>query len=84
MDIETRKTYDKIFETFNTEGWGLIQTRLVDMFKQQNNVLNIPDEKLFWQQRGSLGMLHLMIDLEQVIKTEVDQIEQQEEDDEND
>ena len=54
------------------------------MFNQQNNVLNIPDEKLFWQQRGSLGMLHLMIDLEQVIKTEVDQIEQQEEDDEND
>ena len=84
MDIETRKPYDKIFETLNTEGWGLIQTRLVDMFNQQNNVLNIPDEKLFWQQRGSLGMLHLMIDLEQVIKTEVDQIEQQEEDDEND
>ena len=84
MDIETRKTYDKIFETLNTEGWGLIQTRLVDMFNQQNNVLNIPDEKLFWQQRGSLGMLHLMIDLEQDIKTEVDQIEQQEEDDEND
>ena len=44
MDIETRKTYDKIFETLNTEGWGLIQTRLVDMFNQQNNVLNIPDE----------------------------------------
>ena len=46
------------------------------MFAQQNNLLNIQDEKTFWQQRGALGMLHLMIEFENVLKNEVEQAEQ--------
>ena len=45
------------------------------MFNQQNNILNIQDEKTFWQQRGALGMLHLMIEFESVLKNELEQAE---------
>ena len=63
MDSEIRQSYDKMFNTLSTEGWQIIRERLIEMFNQQNNLLSIPDEKTFWQQRGAIGMLHLMIDL---------------------
>ena len=47
MKEEERQTYDKMFETLATEGWGLIRERLVEMYDQQNNVMAIADEKGF-------------------------------------
>tara|TARA_R100000005_G_scaffold96612_1_gene85131 strand:+ start:688 stop:927 length:240 start_codon:yes stop_codon:yes gene_type:complete len=76
MDKDTQQSYDKMFDTLATEGWGIIRQRLLEMFAQQNNLLNIQDEKTFWQQRGALGMLHLMIEFENVLKNEVEQAEQ--------
>ncbi|HAI40568.1 MAG TPA: hypothetical protein DCM40_21935 [Maribacter sp.] len=76
MDKEVQESYDKMFDTLSTEGWGIIKQRLLEMFAQQNNLLNIQDEKTFWQQRGALGMLHLMIEFENVLKNEVEQAEQ--------
>ena len=73
MKEEERQTYDKMFETLATEGWGLIRERLVEMYDQQNNVMAIADEKGFWQQRGALGMLHLIIELESVFERELEQ-----------
>ena len=78
MTQEERQVYDKMFETFATEGWGFIRERLQEMYSQQNNVLAIGDEKGFWQQRGSLGMLHLMIELEAVLEGELAQSEENE------
>ena len=75
MDKEVQESYDKMFDTLSTEGWGIIKQRLLEMFAQQNNLLNIQDEKTFWQQRGALGMLHLMIEFENVLKNEVEQAE---------
>jgi hypothetical protein len=62
-----------MFETLATEGWGLVRERLVEMYNQQNNVMAIADEKGFWQQRGALGMLHLIIELESVFERELEQ-----------
>lgn len=76
MDKEVQESYDKMFDTLSTEGWGIIKQRLLEMFAQQNNLLNIQDEKTFWQQRGALGMLHLMIEFENVLKNELEQAEQ--------
>lgn len=73
MKEEERQIYDKMFETLATEGWGLIRERLVEMYDQQNNVMAIADEKGFWQQRGALGMLHLIIELESVFERELEQ-----------
>jgi hypothetical protein len=75
MKEEEKQIYDKMFETLSTEGWELIRERLVEMYNQQNNILSIGDEKGFWQQRGALGMLHLMIDLEAVFERELEQSE---------
>ena len=76
MDKEVQESYDKMFDTLSSEGWGIIKQRLLEMFAQQNNLLNIQDEKTFWQQRGSLGMLHLMIEFENVLRNELEQAEQ--------
>ena len=76
IDVDTHKIYDEMFGTLNTEGWKHIRQRLVEMFNQQNNVLAIGDEKTFWQQRGSLGMLHLIIEFEDVLKKELEQGEE--------
>jgi|TARA_R100001086_G_C11639724_1_gene204197 hypothetical protein len=76
MDKEVQESYDKMFDTLSTEGWGIIRQRLLEMFAQQNNLLNIQDEKTFWQQRGALGMLHLMIEFENVLKNEQEQAEE--------
>ena len=76
MDKEVQESYDKMFDTLSTEGWGIIKQRLLEMFAQQNNLLNIQDEKTFWQQRGALGMIHLMIEFETVLKNELEQAEQ--------
>jgi hypothetical protein len=76
MDKEVQESYDKMFDTLSSEGWGIIRQRLIDMFNQQNNLLNIQDEKTFWQQRGALGMIHLMIEFENVLKNELEQAEQ--------
>ena len=76
MDKEVQESYDKMFDTLSTEGWGIIKQRLLEMFAKQNNLLNIQDEKTFWQQRGALGMLHLMIEFENVLKNELEQAEQ--------
>ena len=76
MDKDTQQSYDKMFDTLATEGWSIMRQRLLEMFAQQNNLLNIQDEKTFWQQRGALGMLHLMIEFENVLKNEVEQAEQ--------
>ena len=76
MDKEVQESYDKMFDTLSTEGWGIIKQRLLEMFAQQNNLLNIQDEKTFWQQRGALGMLHLMIEFENVLRNELEQAEQ--------
>jgi hypothetical protein len=73
MKEEERQIYDKMFETLATEGWGLVRERLVEMYNQQNNVMAIADEKGFWQQRGALGMLHLIIELESVFERELEQ-----------
>ena len=75
MDKEVQESYDKMFDTLSSEGWEIIRQRLIDMFNQQNNLLNIQDEKTFWQQRGALGMLHLMIEFESVLKNELEQAE---------
>ena len=75
MYSEIRQSYDKMFNTLSTEGWQIIRERLIEMFNQQNNLLSIPDEKTFWQQRGAIGMLHLMIEFETVLKNELDQAE---------
>ena len=76
MDKEVQESYDKMFDTLSTEGWGIIKQRLLEMYAQQNNLLNIQDEKTFWQQRGALGMIHLMIEFETVLKNEIEQAEQ--------
>tara|TARA_R110000851_G_scaffold6021_6_gene24518 strand:+ start:1530 stop:1769 length:240 start_codon:yes stop_codon:yes gene_type:complete len=76
MDTELKQSYDKMLDTLSTEGWQIIRERLVDMFNQQNNLLAISEEKTFWQQRGSLGMLHLMIEFEEVLKGELAQAEE--------
>lgn len=76
MDKEVQESYDKMFDTLSSEGWEIIRQRLIDMFNQQNNLLNIQDEKTFWQQRGALGMIHLMIEFENVLKNELEQAEQ--------
>jgi|TARA_R100000084_G_scaffold100565_1_gene55264 hypothetical protein len=76
MDKEVQESYDKMFDTLSTEGWGIIKQRLLEMYAQQNNLLNIQDEKTFWQQRGALGMIHLMIEFETVLKNELEQAEQ--------
>jgi len=76
MDREVQESYDKMFDTLSTEGWGIIKQRLLEMYAQQNNLLNIQDEKTFWQQRGALGMIHLMIEFETVLKNELEQAEQ--------
>ena len=76
MDKEVQESYDKMFDTLSTEGWEIIKQRLLEMFAQQNNLLNIQDEKTFWQQRGALGMLHLMIEFENVLRNELEQAEQ--------
>jgi|TARA_R100000093_G_scaffold70044_2_gene42673 hypothetical protein len=81
LDIDERQNYDKMFETFNTEGWSLIQARFAEMFNQGNNIFTIPDEKTFWQQRGSLGMLQVFIELEDVVKSELEHLENQVEED---
>jgi hypothetical protein len=73
MKEEEKQIYDKMFETLATEGWELIRERLIEMYNQQNNVMSIADEKGFWQQRGALGMLHLMIELESVFEGELEQ-----------
>ena len=65
MDIDTEQNYNKMLDTLGTEGWGIIRERLIDMFNQQNNLLSISEEKTFWQQRGALGMLHLIIEFEE-------------------
>lgn len=75
MDSEIKQSYDKMFDTLSTEGWQIIRDRLIEMFNQQNNLLSIPDEKTFWQQRGAIGMLHLMIEFEAVLKNELEQAE---------
>tara|TARA_R110000824_G_scaffold281420_1_gene469704 strand:+ start:165 stop:431 length:267 start_codon:yes stop_codon:yes gene_type:complete len=70
MDTEEILKYEKMFEALHSEGWGLIRERLVDMFNAQNNVLAISDDKSFWQARGALGMLHLIIEFESALKAE--------------
>lgn len=82
MNIEERQNYDKMFETFSTEGWKLLQKRFVEMFTEANNLFSISDEKMFWQQRGSLGMLQFFIELEAVVTNERDQAESEEVEDE--
>lgn len=87
MDMSEQHKYDTMFSTLSTEGWGILRDRLLEMYTQQNNVLSIPDEKIFWQQRGSLSMLHFMIEIEQVLQNELAQInaeEKEEEDNSND
>ncbi len=81
LDTDERRSYDKMFETFNTEGWSIIRQRFVDMFNQGNNIFAIPDEKTFWQQRGSLGMLQVFVELEDVVKSELENLENQVEED---
>jgi hypothetical protein len=78
MTIDERQNYDKMFETFSTEGWKLLQKRFVEMFNESNNLFSVPDEKMFWQQRGSLGMLQFFIELETVVTNERDQAELEE------
>jgi|TARA_Y100000296_G_C5173856_1_gene258858 hypothetical protein len=75
MKEEDRQRYNKMFETLSTEGWNLIRERLVEMYEQQNNIMSIADEKGFWQQRGALGVLNLIIELEAVFEAEVEQAE---------
>jgi hypothetical protein len=82
MNIEERQNYDKMFETFSTEGWKLLQKRFVEMFTEANNLFSISDEKMFWQQRGSLGMLQFFIELEAVVTNERNQAESEEVEDE--
>ena len=82
MNIEERQNYDKMFETFSTEGWKLLQKSFVEMFTEANNLFSISDEKMFWQQRGSLGMLQFFIELEAVVTNERDQAESEEVEDE--
>jgi hypothetical protein len=50
------------------------------MFNAQNNILAIGDEKSFWQARGSLGMLHLIIEFEDALRAETAQEEEIEDD----
>jgi len=80
MKEEEHQVYGKMFETLATEGWGLIRERLVEMYEQQNNIMSIADEKGFWQQRGSLGMLHLIIEMESVFEGELERAKEEEED----
>ena len=72
MDNSEIQKYEKMIETLHSEGWDLIRNRLIEMFNNQNNVLAIGDEKAFWQMRRSLGMLHLMIEFENVLQAEVE------------
>jgi len=72
VDNSEIQKYEKMIETLHSEGWDLIRNRLIEMFNNQNNVLAIGDEKAFWQMRGSLGMLHLMIEFENVLQAELE------------
>ena len=80
MDNSEIQKYEKMIETHHSEGWDLIRNRLIEMFNNQNNVLAIGDEKAFWQMRGSLGMLHLMIEFENVLQAELEGADEEQSD----
>tara|TARA_Y100000401_G_C8305205_1_gene216492 strand:+ start:769 stop:1029 length:261 start_codon:yes stop_codon:yes gene_type:complete len=84
MDITERQNYEKMFVTFDTEGWRLLRERFIEMFNTSNNLFVISDEKAFWQTRGSLGMLQFFIELEDIVKNELEQAEKDETEDNED
>lgn len=62
------KIIEAYMELFNNEGWKIFIEDLQGDFQAGNNLLEIQDEKSFWQMKGRLQVLSEILAFEQMLK----------------
>lgn len=66
---------EKRLDLFTVESWGLLVEELTDMANSMESIKNIDDEKTLFANKGAVGILNMIINLEETTKLALGQLE---------
>ena len=67
--LETR------LDLFTTDAWVILRQELSDMSASMESIMNINDEKTLFVNKGAVGVLNMVINLEETTKLALDNLE---------
>ena len=75
MADSDQKILEKRLDLFTSEAWALWLTELNLMANSLENIRNIDDEKTLFMNKGAVGILNMMINLEDTTKFALEQLD---------
>ena len=66
---------EKRLDLFTTDSWGLLVEELTNMAESMESITNIDDEKTLFVNKGSVGILNMIINLEETTRLALGQLE---------
>mgnify|MGYP003389267953 CR=1 FL=1 len=66
---------EKRLDLFTTESWGLLIEELTNMADSMESIQNIDDEKTLFVNKGAVGILNMIINLEETTRLALGQLE---------
>jgi len=73
--LTDKEFLEKRLDLFTVESWGLLVEELTDMANSMESIKNIDDEKTLFANKGAVGILNMIINLEETTKLALGQLE---------
>jgi hypothetical protein len=73
--MNDREILEKRLDLFMSESWTLWLKELTVMAESLENIRNIDDEKTLFTNKGAVGILNMMINLEDTTKFALEQLD---------
>lgn len=66
---------EKRLDLFTVDAWHLLLEELTDMAESMENIQNIDDEKTLFINKGAVGILNMIVNLEATTKLALDNLD---------
>lgn len=73
--LTDKEILEKRLDLFTTDAWSILTQELTDMAESMESIRNIDDEKTLFINKGAVGVLNMIINLEETTKLALDNLE---------
>jgi len=73
--MNDKEILEQRLNLFEADAWRVLVKELSDMAESVEKITDIEDERTLFQRQGSLGILNMIINLEETTKFTLDQLD---------
>ena len=74
--LTDKEVLEQRLDIFSLDAWAVLQDELMNMATSMESILNINDEKTLFVNKGAVGVLNMIVNLEETTKLALDNLEE--------